>query len=176
LRRHPAARDVLVDRAAARLNVARGTLAVKDGRVVSSGAAVSFGDLVKGAPLLASISDKATTKPPSTWTIAGFPQLVCTAPAVADALTRQGMYDEIVNALSMRNFIPSADQPSGHDQFFSTFGKFGEATWRVTSLSIVDPESLAPSGADPVAVLLASEASRHITGQAIAVDGGATVI
>ncbi len=55
------------------------------------------------------------------------------APAVADALTRQGLYDDIVNALSMRNFLPSVEAPSGHDQFFSTFGRFGEATWRVTA-------------------------------------------
>jgi adenosine deaminase len=53
------------------------------------------------------------------------------APPVADALKKQGFYDDIVNALSMRNFIPSADTPSGHDQFFSTFDKFGDATWRV---------------------------------------------
>jgi len=67
-----AARDVLVERAAARLKVARTALTVKDGRVVASAsAAVSFGDLVKGAPLVASISDSAPTKPPSAWTIAG---------------------------------------------------------------------------------------------------------
>jgi adenosine deaminase len=53
------------------------------------------------------------------------------APPVADALKKQGLYDDIVNALSMRSFLPSADTPSGHDQFFSTFEKFGEATWRV---------------------------------------------
>src|SRR5689334_17490721 len=55
------------------------------------------------------------------------------APALADALTKQWLYDDIVNALSMRNFLPSADTPSAHDQFFSTFAKFGEATWRVTA-------------------------------------------
>jgi len=55
------------------------------------------------------------------------------APALTDALTKQWLYDAIVNALSMRNFLPSAGTPSGHDQFFSTFGKFGEATWRVTA-------------------------------------------
>jgi nicotinate dehydrogenase subunit B len=62
-----AAREVLVDRAAARLNVDRATLTVTQGRVGS----IPFGDLVKGAPLVATISDKAPTKPPSAWTIAG---------------------------------------------------------------------------------------------------------
>ena len=38
----------------------------------------------------------------------------------------------MVNAMSMRFFLPSATVPSGHDQFFSTFAKFSEITWRVT--------------------------------------------
>jgi nicotinate dehydrogenase subunit B len=62
-----AAREVLIERAAARLNVDRATLAVTQGRVGS----LRFGDLVKGAPLVATISDKAPAKPPSAWTIAG---------------------------------------------------------------------------------------------------------
>ena len=49
-----AAREVLIDRAAARLNVDRATLAVTQGRVAS----IPFGDLVKGAPLVATISDR----------------------------------------------------------------------------------------------------------------------
>ena len=32
----------------------------------------------------------------------------------------------------MRNYIPSLSEPSGHDQFFATFGKYGEVSWRVT--------------------------------------------
>jgi adenosine deaminase len=35
------------------------------------------------------------------------------------------LYAQVVDALSMRNFLPSAQQPSGHDRFFATFGKFG---------------------------------------------------
>ena len=53
-----------------------------------------------------------------------------TRPA-AGALTDQSFYDDIVNALSMRNYIPSPSEPSGHDQFFVTFGKYGEISWRV---------------------------------------------
>ncbi|MEA9566554.1 adenosine deaminase [Xanthomonas sp. WHRI 8932A] len=34
------------------------------------------------------------------------------------------LYGRVVDALSMRKFLPNTAQPSGHDQFFSTFGKF----------------------------------------------------
>ena len=50
---------------------------------------------------------------------------------VADALTSQALYDSIVNAFSMRNYVPSPSMPSGHDQFFVTFGRYGEVSWRV---------------------------------------------
>ena len=61
-------------------------------------------------------------------------QQQCVAPQTrpaADALTDQSFYDDVVNALSMRNYIPSLSEPSGHDQFFVTFGKYGEISWRV---------------------------------------------
>ena len=62
------------------------------------------------------------------------PQQQCDEPRtrpVAGALTDQSFYDDIVNALSMRNYIPSPSEPSAHDQFFATFGKYGEVSWRV---------------------------------------------
>lgn len=37
---------------------------------------------------------------------------------------QQDLYDRIVDAFSMRNFVPTAGY-SGHDQFFSTFDRFG---------------------------------------------------
>ncbi|MCD7099059.1 adenosine deaminase [Stenotrophomonas sp. MMGLT7] len=40
------------------------------------------------------------------------------------------LYSQVVDALSMRNFIPGQPQPSGHGRFFSTFGKFGVADLR----------------------------------------------
>jgi len=40
------------------------------------------------------------------------------------ALTDQNLYDTLINAFSMRSFVPSAGV-SGHDHFFDTFGKFG---------------------------------------------------
>jgi adenosine deaminase len=39
----------------------------------------------------------------------------------------QALYDQAIDAFSMRNFIPTAQQ-SGHDHFFATFGKFGAAS------------------------------------------------
>ncbi|WP_225737485.1 adenosine deaminase family protein [Dyella acidiphila] len=41
----------------------------------------------------------------------------------ADALKDQHFYDALVDAFSMRSFVPSAGR-SGHDQFFDTFGRF----------------------------------------------------
>jgi adenosine deaminase len=54
------------------------------------------------------------------------PQPVCgpgQAPA-AQVFTDQNLYDALVNAFSMRSFVPTPGF-SGHDQFFSTFAKFG---------------------------------------------------
>ncbi|CAH1650297.1 Adenosine deaminase [Hyphomicrobiales bacterium] len=64
---------------------------------------------------------------------------------VADAVSgRNGQtnYDLLINALSMRWFLPSPEVPSGHDQFFGTFGKFNAATggdhWDKTAQSIAE--------------------------------------
>jgi adenosine deaminase len=40
----------------------------------------------------------------------------------------QWNFDRLVNAFSMRSFNPSPAMPSGHDQFFVTFGRFGAIT------------------------------------------------
>ena len=53
------------------------------------------------------------------------PQPVCgagQAPA-AQAFTDQAFYDSVINAFSMRSFVPTPGW-SGHDQFFSTFARF----------------------------------------------------
>jgi hypothetical protein len=44
---------------------------------------------------------------------------------VADAMRDQKLYDRLVNALSMHDFLPSSAVPSGHDEFFATFDRFG---------------------------------------------------
>ncbi len=51
-----------------------------------------------------------------------------TTPPVAEAMRSQSIYDDIVNALSMRFFVPSANTPSAHDQFFDSFAKYGVVT------------------------------------------------
>jgi adenosine deaminase len=57
----------------------------------------------------------------------------CDAPGKVPALglgkTNPALYGRAINSLSMRNYNPGADGalPSGHDQFFSTFGRFGAA-------------------------------------------------
>jgi adenosine deaminase len=43
----------------------------------------------------------------------------------------QDLYDKLINAFSMRSFVPYAGW-SGHDQFFSTFGHFGGTDKRHT--------------------------------------------
>jgi adenosine deaminase len=49
----------------------------------------------------------------------------CTAPLVpaAQLTSNQALYDRLVDAFSMRSFVPSAGF-SGHDQFFATFDRF----------------------------------------------------
>jgi hypothetical protein len=48
-------------------------------------------------------------------------------PTAADALKSPGVYHDLVDALSMRDFVPR-DGVSGHDQFFATFARFDAAT------------------------------------------------
>ena len=47
---------------------------------------------------------------------------------MADVVAKQSLYDDLVNALSMRAFLRNTENPTGHDQFFATFGRFGGVT------------------------------------------------
>ena len=51
--------------------------------------------------------------------------------AHTQAPANQDLYDKLINAFSMRSFVPYAGW-SGHDQFFSTFGHFGGTDKRHT--------------------------------------------
>ena len=53
------------------------------------------------------------------------PQPTCPAPSIpaADAFANQALYDELIDAFSMRTFVPVSGT-SGHDQFFATFDRF----------------------------------------------------
>jgi hypothetical protein len=50
-------------------------------------------------------------------------------PPVSDALRQQALYDALVDAWSMRDWV-SESGVSGHDQFFGTFDRFGLAASR----------------------------------------------
>jgi adenosine deaminase len=47
---------------------------------------------------------------------------------LANAMRDQALYDRLVNAFSMRAFLPTPAVPTGHDQFFATFDTFNAAT------------------------------------------------
>jgi adenosine deaminase len=47
---------------------------------------------------------------------------------VAEIVGDQSSHDWLVNALSVRFFLPSPTTPSAHDQFFAAFGRMGPAT------------------------------------------------
>jgi adenosine deaminase len=49
-------------------------------------------------------------------------------PAVADAARDSALYSALIQAFSMRDFVPGRE--SGHDHFFASFAKFGAATAR----------------------------------------------
>jgi nicotinate dehydrogenase subunit B len=69
-----AARQVLVDRAAARWKVDAAALTVGDGRIAGPGGrAAGFGELVADAPLVATVAEETALHPPKDWTIAGTP-------------------------------------------------------------------------------------------------------
>ena len=71
---------------------------------------------------LASLSLKA----PAAATQSAPPQPVCEDGKVpaAKAISDQHLHDALIDAFSMRSFVPSTGV-SGHDHFFDTFGKFG---------------------------------------------------
>jgi adenosine deaminase len=42
-----------------------------------------------------------------------------------DATSDQKLYDRLINAFSMRDFLPTPAVPTGHDEFFAVFDRFG---------------------------------------------------
>ena len=69
-------------------------------------------------------------KPPS----GGCPKVlnqISVADMMAHIQANQDLYDKLIDAFSMRSFVPYASW-SGHDQFFSTFGHFGGTDKRHT--------------------------------------------
>src|SRR5215468_7498908 len=46
----------------------------------------------------------------------------------SDAMRDQQLYNQLVDAFSMRAFLPAPAVPTGHDEFFAAFEKFGEVS------------------------------------------------
>jgi isoquinoline 1-oxidoreductase len=67
-----AAREMLVDRAAALWQAERGTLSAKDGQIVGTGRrSVTYGQLTKGQKLTGAISAETAVAPPAQWMLRG---------------------------------------------------------------------------------------------------------
>jgi adenosine deaminase len=64
-------------------------------------------------------------------------------PAAA-AITNSVVYQQLIDAWSMRNWQLSGD--TGHDHFFNSFGKFGAATYNQTGRMIAEAASRAAHG------------------------------
>ena len=67
------ARDALIDLAAKRWNVDRGTLGAADGKVHDSSGrrTIAFGELTQGEKLVLNVSDRIALKPAREWTVMG---------------------------------------------------------------------------------------------------------
>jgi adenosine deaminase len=65
-------------------------------------------------------------------------------PPASAALQDSTLYGHLLDAFSMRQFIPGAE--SGHDHFFATFGKFGLATNGHTAEMLAEARSRAAAG------------------------------
>jgi len=65
-------------------------------------------------------------------------------PPATLALEDSTLYGQLLDALSMRQFVAGAE--SGHDHFFATFGKFGAATYGHTAEMLAEARSRAAAG------------------------------
>ena len=65
-------------------------------------------------------------------------------PPATAALQDPVLYGHLIDAFSMRQFLPEAE--SGHDHFFATFGKFGAATNNHTPGMLAEVRSRAAAG------------------------------
>jgi CO/xanthine dehydrogenase Mo-binding subunit len=94
------AREMLVDQAAARWQVDRATLSVRDGRVIASGGAggqsVGYAELTKGQKLSGVVAPEPAVTPATEWTLRG------TAPKKVDARAF---------VTGAHEFVPDIDRP-----------------------------------------------------------------
>jgi isoquinoline 1-oxidoreductase len=69
-----AAREMLIDQAAAQWKVDRATLSVKDGRLVGQGQSAGFGEITKGQKLAGAVPASVSPSPIAQWTVRGTAQ------------------------------------------------------------------------------------------------------
>src|SRR5215470_4375962 len=79
----------------------------------------------------------------------------------AQALKNQHLYDALVNAFSMRSFVPSAGV-SGHDHFFDTFGKFSGTDVRHTGEWLDEVATRAAAQNEQYLELMATPGAPHL--------------
>ncbi len=92
-----------------------------------SGAIYAESFLAQAADQLLCVDTARLAFLPNTGTTRSIPpQAVCPTGSIsaANALKDQQLYDRLINSFSMRSFVPPAGF-SGHDQFFTTFDRFG---------------------------------------------------
>ena len=69
-----AAREMLLDRAAAQWNADRATLSVKDGRIAGPGRSAGFGEFIKGRKLTDAVPAEVSPSPVAQWALRGTAQ------------------------------------------------------------------------------------------------------
>jgi len=113
-----AAREMLIDRAAAQWSLDRSTLKVEDGRVVGQGRSTGFGDLTKGQKLAGAVPTGVSPSPIAQWTVRGTAQkkvdglaFVTGRHRYSSDMTRPGMlYGAIVRPDGYTGTLASLDE------------------------------------------------------------------
>jgi len=91
--------------------------------------------------------------------------------AASDAQKDQAFFDRLVNALSMRNFLPTNATPSGHDQFFAAFGRLNIAPHRTFELIMDQLVQRQADGVQYVELMLTLMPARDRQTLAKAIEG-----
>ncbi len=145
-----AAREMLIDRAAAQWNVDRSTLTVKDGRIVGQGRSAGFGEITKGQKLAGAVPAGVSASPVAQWTLRG------TAPKKVDGIafvtgrhrytpdiTRPGMlYGAIIRPDGYTGTLASMDDSSAR----AIARRDGRSRWHVRRRGGADRAARAQSG------------------------------
>lgn len=112
-----AAREALVDLAAAKWSAERKELAVADGHVLHAKEKLGFGALARGQKLVKAVSDTIPTSPAGQWTVAGKPMpkvngrdLVTGRHSYTSDVKREGMlFGKVLRPRAMGSTLTSVD-------------------------------------------------------------------